>query len=151
MGRKHAACELCAGTGGTVLFQHALLRVVLVDDDLYPGFCRVIWQDHVPEMTDLPFSKRAFFMQTVWQVEQTLREVLKPKKINLASLGNLTPHLHWHVIARFEDDAHYPNPVWGQQQRVPTKEWLELKTGQRLQVQHAVAANCASLASYGVK
>jgi diadenosine tetraphosphate (Ap4A) HIT family hydrolase len=38
---------------------------------------------------------------------------MQPDKINLASLGNVVPHLHWHVIPRFVDDPHFPNPVWG--------------------------------------
>ena len=41
-----------------------------------------------------------------------MRQVLNPTKINLASLGNMTPHLHWHVIPRFADDVNFPNPVW---------------------------------------
>jgi diadenosine tetraphosphate (Ap4A) HIT family hydrolase len=53
----------------------------------------------------------------VLAVEQALRRVLKPHKINLASFGNLTPHVHWHVIPRFARDAHFPNPVWGERRR----------------------------------
>ncbi len=56
-------------------------------------------------------------MRIVLVLEAILREQLKPHKINLASLGNMTPHLHWHVIPRFEADPHFPLPVWGQRQR----------------------------------
>jgi diadenosine tetraphosphate (Ap4A) HIT family hydrolase len=42
---------------------------------------------------------------------------MRPDKVNLASLGNVVPHLHWHVIPRYRDDAHFPAPVWGQKQR----------------------------------
>jgi diadenosine tetraphosphate (Ap4A) HIT family hydrolase len=48
----------------------------------------------------------------VGAVERVLREALAPTKINLASLGNVVPHLHWHVIARFEWDSRFPAPVW---------------------------------------
>lgn len=65
-------------------------------------------------MTDLPPVDQRHLMHIVFAVEQALRELLKPDKINLASLGNMTPHLHWHVIPRFHDDRHFPNPVWGQ-------------------------------------
>lgn len=85
-----------------------------VDDHDYPGFCRVIWREHAKEMTDLPPVDQRHLMHIVFAVEQALRELLKPDKINLASLGNMTPHLHWHVIPRFHDDRHFPNPVWGQ-------------------------------------
>ena len=48
----------------------------------------------------------------VYQVEAAMRQVFRPAKINLASLGNVVPHLHWHVIARFENDANFPAPIW---------------------------------------
>jgi diadenosine tetraphosphate (Ap4A) HIT family hydrolase len=63
-------------------------------------------------MTDLSHEQRETLMQTVYLVERVQREVLKPTKVNLASLGNMTPHLHWHVIPRFKSDANFPNPVW---------------------------------------
>lgn len=105
-------CELCAGAGGDVLFADSRLRVVTVDDALHPAFCRVIWQDHVREMTDLDQIDRQHLMAVVFATEHALRILLQPTKINLASLGNVTPHLHWHVIARFDDDPHFPAPVW---------------------------------------
>lgn len=111
------ACELCDGDGGEVIVRLAELRVVLVDDALYPGFCRVIHNEHVAEMTDLPIASRSKMMMSVCKVEQALRDVMKPDKINLASLGNLVPHLHWHVIPRYRDDAHFPSPIWASAQR----------------------------------
>jgi diadenosine tetraphosphate (Ap4A) HIT family hydrolase len=87
--------------------------VVRVGDPDYPGFCRVVWQQHVKEMTDLVPVDQRHFMDVVFAVEQGLRRLLHPDKVNLASLGNMTPHLHWHVIPRFRDDRHFPNPVWG--------------------------------------
>ncbi len=106
-------CELCAGPAGTLLWKHELLRVVLVDDPSYPGFCRVIWTEHTKEMTDLTPARRAFLMAAVFGVEQAIREVLNPDKVNLASLGNMVPHLHWHVIPRRIGDKNFPNTIWG--------------------------------------
>jgi len=51
-------------------------------------------------------------MRAVFATEQALREALAPDKVNLASLGNVVPHLHWHVIPRFRDDRHFPAPIW---------------------------------------
>jgi len=112
-----AACDLCESDGGTLLFQGAGYRVVLVDDAVYPGFCRVIWNAHVKEMSDLDVADRAAVMMAVWEVEAALREVMQPQKINVASLGNMTPHVHWHVIPRYVDDAHFPSPVWAEAKR----------------------------------
>jgi len=115
--RLHRTCELCTGDGGTVLWRDGQLRVVAVDEPDYPGFLRVIWNEHVREWTDLPAPARARLLQVLALVEKGVREVMLPHKMNLASLGNLTPHLHWHVIPRYADDAHYPQPIWGTRQR----------------------------------
>jgi len=77
----------------------------------------VIWAAHVAEMTDLAEEDRAHLMAVVWDVEAVLRAVMMPDKVNLASLGNQAPHLHWHVIPRFADDRHFPDPVWAAPQR----------------------------------
>jgi len=109
------ACELCDTDGGTVIFRGAQWRVVRVtgaEGDAFPGFCRVIWNAHVREITDLPPAEREQFMAVVFKVEAALRASLSPHKMNLASLGNLTPHLHWHVIPRFADDPAFPKPIW---------------------------------------
>lgn len=110
-------CELCDNIGGELLWQDGLCRVVLVDERDYPGFCRVIWTAHRKEMTDLPSQQREHLMRVVLAVETAVRQVLRPDKINLASLGNVVPHIHWHVIPRHSQDRHFPNPVWGQAQR----------------------------------
>jgi diadenosine tetraphosphate (Ap4A) HIT family hydrolase len=106
------ACPLCSALSEGVLWRDDLLRVILVDDASYGGFCRVILHRHVKEMTDLASVERSHIMRVVFAVEQALRDLLRPDKINLASLGNQVPHLHWHVIPRFADDAHFPDPIW---------------------------------------
>jgi diadenosine tetraphosphate (Ap4A) HIT family hydrolase len=110
-------CELCDSTGGELLWHDECLRVVRVGDADYPGFCRVVWGAHVKEMTDLAPPDQRHLMQAVFAVESALRALLQPDKINLASLGNQTPHLHWHVIPRFAHDRHFPQPIWGTAQR----------------------------------
>ena len=111
------SCSLCHPENETVLWQDDRCRVILVDDADYHGFCRVIWEEHVKEMTDLTEPERLHLMAVVFATEEILREMLHPDKINLASLGNQAPHLHWHVIPRFTDDAHFPDPVWAVRKR----------------------------------
>lgn len=125
------ACDLCAllaaspagaaaGTAaGNIVWQDDALAVVAVDEPGYPGFTRVVWRAHVKEMTDLPAAERDRVMRAVWAVEAAQRDVLAPHKVNVASFGNMTPHVHWHVIPRYADDAHFPNPTWGARQRDP--------------------------------
>lgn len=111
-------CAFCDGDGGALLWRDARCRVVLADEP-FAGFCRVIWNAHVREMTDLGESDREHLMRVVFAVESTLRARLAPFKMNLATLGNVTPHVHWHVIPRYEGDSHFPQPVWGVRQRDP--------------------------------
>lgn len=114
------ACPLCDEPGGELVWQSALYRVILVEEAGYPGFCRIVLNQHVAEMTDLPTDQRTALMNAVWAVEESLRAELAPDKINLASLGNMVPHLHWHVIPRWRDDRHFPAPIWAP----PTRDVL---------------------------
>lgn len=112
-------CPLCRTDDENRLWQDAHCRIIRVDDPDYAGFCRVIWQAHVAEMSDLAPDARQHLMDTVVGLEAAMRECFAPTKINLASLGNMVPHLHWHVIARFADDAHFPDPIWAPRRRDP--------------------------------
>jgi diadenosine tetraphosphate (Ap4A) HIT family hydrolase len=110
-------CELCRGAGGEPIVTSRRWRVVRVDDADFPAYYRVIWNSHVGEFSDLAPAERAQCMDVVACVERVLREQLMPTKVNLASLGNMVAHLHWHVIARFDWDSRFPQPVWSAARR----------------------------------
>ena len=110
-------CELCSSVGGEFVWESSLCRVVCIADVDYPGFCRVILNRHEGEMTDLSEEERSQVMRVVFAVEAALRKLINPDKINLASLGNMTPHVHWHVIPRWRNDKCYPNPIWAEPKR----------------------------------
>jgi diadenosine tetraphosphate (Ap4A) HIT family hydrolase len=141
---RQALCELCRGDGGAPIARTPELRVVQVDDADYPGFVRVIWNAHVAEMSDLDPGQRQRLLAAVNAVEAALRQVLSPDKINLASLGNVVPHLHWHVIARYRGDAHFPQPVWAARRRDPDPAAL---AWQRERLPGLAEAVCRHLAS----
>jgi diadenosine tetraphosphate (Ap4A) HIT family hydrolase len=136
---KVEGCELCTGDGGRLVLANEWLRVVLVDEADLPGFARVIWNAHVREMTDLDQAARRRLLAAVLAVESAQRQVLAPHKVNLASLGNVTPHLHWHVIPRFADDSHFPQPVWGVRQRTPPAAALAARRAALGPLQQAIA------------
>jgi diadenosine tetraphosphate (Ap4A) HIT family hydrolase len=115
---REIPCPLCDSRNETVLWQSPQARVLRVDDPAWPGFCRVVWTAHVAEMTDLAPTERRYLMDLVFGVESALRRVLSPAKINLASLGNQVPHLHWHVVPRFADDAAFPDAIWAPARRL---------------------------------
>jgi len=94
------------------VFQGPKFRLIRADEMGFPAFYRLVWTAHVKEFSDLSAAERRECMEAVVLVEQVLRERLQPAKINLASFGNVVPHVHWHVIARFAWDSHFPAPVW---------------------------------------
>ena len=115
---------MCQADGGLLVFKNRQLRVVQALEAGFPAFYRVVWNAHVTEFSSLSLDDRNTCMNAVVAVEQVLREQLKPTKINLASLGNAVPHSHWHVIARFEWDSHFPASVWAAPQRAVDAEKL---------------------------
>lgn len=108
-------CPFCLPASEDLVWEDGLCRVVRVggaEGTSFPGFCRVVWRTHVAEMSDLEPNSRRHLFHVVLAVEAALRQLLAPDKINLASLGNQVPHLHWHVVPRWRDDSHFPAPIW---------------------------------------
>lgn len=137
-------CNLLAAPTDAVVWRDDKLAVVLVDEPGYPGFTRVVWNEHVKEMTDLAPQDRDHVMQTVWKVEQALRGTMAPHKVNVASFGNMTPHVHWHVIPRYTDDAHFPNPTWGAKQRDASPESVAARAALLPQLRAALVTSLES-------
>ena len=85
-------CPICTADNEDILLQTPNLRVIAVHNEAAaPAFCRVIWNNHIAEMTDLSAAERAEIMEMVYKVEAAMRQVFRPAKINLASLGNVVP------------------------------------------------------------
>ena len=135
---KQPGCELCE-LSVPVAWQGEKFSVIVVDDANYPGFCRVIWREHVREMSDLSVDDRLLLNEAVYQLELAVREVMQPLKVNVASLGNVVPHLHWHVIPRYVDDAHFPAPVWAAATRQTDEATLAQRRALLPALQEAIA------------
>ena len=136
-------CPLCDTDGGLLVFKNDQLRVVQAQEKGFPAFYRVVWNSHVAEFSDLSPEERSTCMNVVVLVEKMLREQLKPTKINLASLGNAVPHLHWHIVARFDWDSHFPGSVWAASQRATDAEKLSLLASQCAQINRLLAQTLA--------
>lgn len=133
------SCELCEQDGGLVVHRDRDWRVVRVEDAAFPAFYRVICNHHVAEFSELLAPERQRCMNLVTLIERTLLGLLRPTKINLASLGNVVPHVHWHIVARFDWDSHFPQPLWGAAQRQLDEPALELLALSLPELDRAVA------------
>ena len=142
-------CVLCKeelkSEEGQVIWRGDDCRVILVNDPDLPGFCRVIWNRHVAEMTDLTHGERDHIMALVFAVEEAIRHVMHPDKINVAALGNMVPHIHWHVIPRFKDDAFFPGSVWSKKIQETPASILETRRKRAQELPAAIKSAIANL------
>ena len=118
MSPKKKECSLCNKQNYPIIWVDRFCRVILINDQNYPGYCRVDLISHKKEMADLLEDEKFNIMRVVFKLESLIKVFLKPDKINLASLGNITPHLHWHVIPRFREDTHFPKSIWSDPKRI---------------------------------
>jgi len=143
-------CVLCKDDlkpeEGQLIWRGDDCRVILVNDPDLPGFCRVIWNHHEAEMTDLTPGERDHLMALVFAVEDAIRHVMHPDKINVAALGNMVPHIHWHVIPRFKDDAFFPGSAWSKKTREISAATLEARKKIAHELPSAVKSAIAALA-----
>jgi diadenosine tetraphosphate (Ap4A) HIT family hydrolase len=142
-------CALCKEElkpeEGQVIWRGDDCRVILVNDPDLPGFCRVIWNHHVVEMTDLSYGEREHLMSLVFAVEEAVRQVMHPDKMNVAALGNMVPHIHWHVIPRFKDDVFFPGSVWSQRVQKLSANVLDARKQLSKALPAAIKASIATL------
>jgi len=99
-----------------------LSRILLMKDAAYPWLILV---PRLPGLRDLDELTSPDFQEVsreIRSVSKVMKEMFQPTKMNVAALGNMVPQLHIHVIARFEDDAAWPAPVWGVQPPVAYEE-----------------------------
>lgn len=89
-----------------------LCRVLLEDEKHYPWLFLVPRLPDVSRMMDLQSSDQWQLMQELDVAQKILWKEFQPKQINVAALGNKTPQLHVHVIARFLEDPAWPGAVW---------------------------------------
>ena len=143
-----ADCVLCDTPGGRLVYEGQDYRVIHADEAGFPAFYRVVWRAHAPEFTDLTPAERARCMDAVAVVEQCLRAHLSPDKVNLAAFGNAVPHLHWHVIARFASDSHFPASVWASAVRARAAAHEHAIAGKLPAIEHDIVQQLLALRSH---
>jgi diadenosine tetraphosphate (Ap4A) HIT family hydrolase len=92
--------------------EHCL--VMLNGDQFFPGYTFVFTRNHVTELFHLDQSVRAAVMEEVSAVAAALYKLFQPDKMNYELLGNMVPHMHWHLVPRYAHDPLWPRPIWSE-------------------------------------
>lgn len=88
--------------------------VTLNRDQFFPGYTLLFTRRHVRELFHLDRQERAELMDEVSLVAEALQNVFRPDKINYELLGNMVPHMHWHLVPRFASEPLWPRPIWSE-------------------------------------
>jgi len=78
---------------------------------------KIFTQRPVKEFSECTAIEKSAIWHALDVIEKTMLEYYKPEKVNIASFGNMLPHVHWHISARFKEDSYFPEPMWGPKQR----------------------------------
>lgn len=87
-------------------------RVLLNRDQFFPGYTFVFTREHVTELFHLEREVRQGVMEEVTAVAAALSRLFRPTKMNYELIGNMVPHMHWHLVPRFGTDPLWPRPIW---------------------------------------
>jgi diadenosine tetraphosphate (Ap4A) HIT family hydrolase len=88
--------------------------IVLNRDQFFAGYTFVLAKAHVTELFHLDAVSRQGVIEEVNCVAAALQRTFTPTKINYELLGNMVPHMHWHLVPRFSDDPLWPKPIWSE-------------------------------------
>jgi len=92
-----------------------LCQIRLMDNSNYPWLILVPMKNNIIEITDFEQTDYDLFNWEIRKVAKILQNEFKPDKLNIATIGNVVPQMHVHIIARFKNDTLFPKTVWGSQ------------------------------------
>jgi len=99
----------------SIIYKNDLIRVEIEESEI--PWLKVFTQKVYREFSQTPTEVKLEIFRVLDIVEKEMLSFYKPTKINIASFGNYVPHVHWHIMARFEEDSYFPEPMWGEKQR----------------------------------
>ena len=108
-------CQMCTKWADEPELRIAELEcsyVLLNRDQFFPGYTFLLIKEHLTELFHLDRERRIMVMEEVTAVASALNTLFKPDKINYELLGNMVPHMHWHLVPRFRTDQVWPRPIW---------------------------------------
>ena len=88
-------------------------RLLLMNDNRFPWLILVPKKHNILEIFELDTSEQHQLLLEITEISKILKAMFNADKLNVASIGNIVPQLHVHIIARIKNDSAWPSPVWG--------------------------------------
>lgn len=84
---------------------------------------KIFTKQPTKEFSECDIETRIQIITALDIIEREMLSFFEPTKINIASFGNYVPHVHFHIMARFDNDSYFPEPMWGAKMREGTYEF----------------------------
>ena len=101
-----------------MIYENRLIKIEVELSEI--PWLKIFTQEPYKEFSEASLEEKQEIWRVLDVIEKEMLSFFKPKKINIASFGNYMPHVHWHIMARFEEDSFFPEPMWGEAQREGT-------------------------------
>jgi len=99
----------------SIIYENKNIKIEVEESEI--PWLKIFTQETYKEMSEVPAEIKFEIYDLLDIIEKEMIAYYTPKKINIASFGNYMPHVHWHIMARFEEDSYFPEPMWGTKQR----------------------------------
>jgi diadenosine tetraphosphate (Ap4A) HIT family hydrolase len=103
----------------------------LFKEQTHRGRCVVAYRAHVNELFELPEGELTLFMRDVTRAAKAIKNAFGPNKINYGAYSDKLPHLHMHLVPKYEGGAAWGAPfemMPANKKLLPEAEYLSLIT-----------------------
>ncbi|AXX89642.1 HIT family protein [Arcobacter suis] len=99
----------------SLIYKNELIKIEIENSEI--PWLKIFTIENIKEFSECNTQTKQEIFKYLDIIEKEMLDYFKPKKINIASFGNYVPHVHFHIMARFEEDSYFPEPMWGKKQR----------------------------------
>ena len=99
----------------SIIYKNDLIKIEIESSEI--PWLKIFTIENIKEFSQCNSQTKQEIFKYLDIIEKEMLAYFNPKKINIASFGNYVPHVHFHIMARFEEDSYFPEPMWGKKQR----------------------------------
>jgi diadenosine tetraphosphate (Ap4A) HIT family hydrolase len=99
----------------TIIYKNELIKIEIENSEI--PWLKIFTNKKIKEFSQCDNETKLEIFRCLDVIEKEMLDYFEPTKINIASFGNYMPQVHFHIMARFEEDSYFPEPMWGKLQR----------------------------------